>query len=105
MSVSLLLSAAQNNPKSRLAQVSSGLHFDLDVAGELATRPIPVPCPTDPDFGEPVNKLLRSLGVDPEEPANFSVYYLRKYPAVTVQLGGYFGLSLTPTGPNSFVLK
>lgn len=104
MSVSLLLSAASGAAAAHLAQVSNTLFYDLDVAGELALRPIQFSVPSDPTYGEIINDFLRSLGIDPDAPANVSVYVLKKYPHIAVQFGALHGLTLSPTGPSSFIL-
>jgi hypothetical protein len=104
MSVTLLLSAASQNASARLAQVSSTLFYDLDVAGELDLRPIQIHVPSDPTYGPTVDALLRSIGINPNAPANFAVYVLKNHPHIAVQLGAQHGLQLVPTGPQSFRL-
>lgn len=99
MSISLLLAEVANQPAASLAQVSVKLLDDLDLAGELAVRSVPVSSdPTHPL----VDQFLRGMGAHLDESASFSVSVLRRYPRVTVQPGGWFGLDLAATGAGSF---
>jgi hypothetical protein len=104
MSVGNILAAAAANPAAQLAEVSSTLFHDLDVAGELDLRPVTFHVPSDPKYKEVIDDLLRSMGHDPNAPAGFVVYVLRRYPHITVQLGALHGLTLSATGPGSFRL-
>jgi hypothetical protein len=72
--------------------------------GELILSPVNIPIPSDPTYKQVIDDLLRALGVDPDAPASFSVYVLRKYPNVAVQLGALHGLRLVPTGTGSYRL-
>lgn len=104
MSVPELLTAVAAKPDTALAQVSSSLLYRLEEADEVRTEIREMHLPNDPQFRHAIDPLIRAMGSDPNDPTHYFVYVLSKHPSVIVQLGAYSGLSLAPSGSESFRL-
>lgn len=68
MNVKDLNAAVAAQPSTKLAIISQALFIDLLSAGELIPRIATVQVPRDPDYGDAVDDLIRSMGHDPDRP-------------------------------------
>lgn len=104
MSVTSLLAAVSAAPQTTIAIVSIDLFLDLQAARELNVAYHSFRIPTDPRYGEVIDKWLESEGIDPNQPASVPDYTLKRYPSVHVCMDHHFGMTLASSGPGSFKL-
>lgn len=105
MSVADFQFAVAGRTTLKHAIVSSNLFFQLLNQGIIAPQVTQAYIPSDSRYKEPIDNLIKSMGVNPDDPVPIIFYTLVSQPSVVVDQDIQHDMRLPASGPASFVLR